>query len=440
MSYTTKDPEKRPLLALVDQANPPDVAAYERGGGWRGLRRTLGGMSPADVIEEVTKSKLRGRGGAGFNTGMKWSFVPKDTAKERKKYIVANGDEMEPGTFKDRMLVEGNPLQLIEGMIISAYAIQASHGIIFLRGEYHVGLERLQIAVDQAKAAGFLGENILGSGFDFELIVHPSGGRYICGEETALLTALEGRRANPRTKPPFPQVSGLWGAPTVVNNIETFSNLPHIMANGVDWYLGLSACADGGTKLYGVSGRAKRPGVYELPLGTRMGILLEDCAGGMQDGYKLRAFLPGGASTAFLGAEHADIVMDYATPEKAGSRLGTGLAILLDDRTSPVGMIRNLEHFFAQESCGFCTPCRDGLPWVERLLIAIDEGRGTWDDLERLKDAARLIGPMGRTFCAHAPGAIAPLDSGLKLFREDFETHIREQRNPYAATSQEQAA
>ncbi|AQS88662.1 NADH-quinone oxidoreductase chain F [Neoasaia chiangmaiensis NBRC 101099] len=425
MSYTAKDPEKRPLLALVDQADPPDVATYERGGGFRGLRRVLSGLSPAEVIDEVTKSKLRGRGGAGFSTGMKWSFVPKESQKERKKYIVANGDEMEPGTFKDRLLVEGNPLQLVEGMIISAYAIQASHGVIFLRGEYHLGLERLKIAVEQAKAAGFLGENILGSGFDFELIVHPSGGRYICGEETALLTALEGRRANPRTKPPFPQVSGLWGAPTVVNNIETFSNIPHIMANGIDWYLGLSACGDGGTKLYGVSGRAKRPGVYELPLGTRMGILLEECAGGMQDGYRLRAFLPGGASTAFLGAEHADIVLDYPTPEKAGSRLGTGLAILLDDRASPIGMIRNLEHFFAQESCGWCTPCRDGLPWVEKLLIDIEEGRGGPDDILRLQDACRLIGPMGRTFCAHAPGAIAPLESGLRLFREDFERAVQ---------------
>lgn len=425
MSQTAKDPEKRPLLALVDQANPPDVAAYEKSGGFRGLRRVLSGLSPAEVIKEVQDSKLRGRGGAGFNTGLKWSFVPKETQKERLKYIVANGDEMEPGTFKDRLLVEGNPLQLIEGMIIAAYAIQASQGVIFLRGEYHLGLERLRVALGQAKAAGYLGKNILGSGFDFELIAHPSGGRYICGEETALITALEGRRANPRTKPPFPQVSGLWGKPTVVNNIETFSNLPHILANGVEWYLGLSACADGGTKLYGVSGRAKRPGVYELPLGVEMGVLLEECAGGMQDGYKLRAFLPGGASTAFLGAEHANIVLDYPTPEKAGSRLGTGLAILLDDRTSPIGMIRNLEHFFAQESCGWCTPCRDGLPWVEKLLIEIDEGRGRPEDIDRLHDAARLIGPMGRTFCAHAPGAIAPLSSGLALFRDDFEQAVK---------------
>ena len=417
---TGLNPEKQPLLALVNRETPLDPAGYDKKGGWRGLRRALG-MSPAEIITEVTDSKLRGRGGAGFSTGMKWSFVPKESSKDRLKYIVANGDEMEPGTFKDRILVEGNPLQLIEGMIISAYAIQARHGIIFLRGEYHLGLERLQQAVIQAREAGFLGKNILGSGFDFDLHVHPSAGRYICGEETALITALEGRRANPRAKPPFPQIGGLWGAPTVVNNIETFSNIPHILANGTEWYLGLSACVDGGTKLYGVSGRAKRPGVFELPLGTSLGVILNECAGGMQDGYKLRAFLPGGASTAFLGAEHADIIMDYPTPEKAGSRLGTGLAILLDDKTSPIGMIRNLEHFFAQESCGWCTPCRDGLPWVERLLIAIEEGRGTPDDIERLHDAARLIGPMGRTFCAHAPGAIAPLASGLKLFAEDFQ-------------------
>ncbi|WP_373277646.1 complex I 51 kDa subunit family protein [Asaia astilbis] len=333
---TGLNPEKQPLLALVNRETPLDPAGYDKKGGWRGLRRALG-MSPAEIITEVTDSKLRGRGGAGFSTGMKWSFVPKESSKDRLKYIVANGDEMEPGTFKDRILVEGNPLQLIEGMIISAYAIQARHGIIFLRGEYHLGLERLQQAVIQAREAGFLGENILGSGFDFDLHVHPSAGRYICGEETALITALEGRRANPRAKPPFPQIGGLWGAPTVVNNIETFSNIPHILANGTEWYLGLSACVDGGTKLYGVSGRAKRPGVFELPLGTSLGVILNECAGGMQDGYKLRAFLPGGASTAFLGAEHADIIMDYPTPEKAGSRLGTGLAILLDDKTSPIG-------------------------------------------------------------------------------------------------------
>jgi len=424
--------ETRPLTAMIDRAEgPPDAEAYGRAGGWRGVRVALGGMSPADVIDVVTKSKLRGRGGAGFGTGPKWSFVPKEPASQRLKYIVANGDEMEPGTFKDRLLVEGNPLQLVEGMIVSAFAIQASHGIIFLRGEYHVGLERLKQAVLQARAAGYLGTNILGSGFDFDIHVHPSGGRYICGEETALLTALEGRRANPRSKPPFPQLGGLWGAPTVVNNIETFCNIPHIVANGAEWYLGLSACEDGGTKLYGVSGRTKRPGVFELPLGTSLGTIIEDCAGGMQDGYKLRAFLPGGASTAFLGAEHANIVMDYGTVEKAGSRLGTGLAILLDDRTCPVGMIRNLEHFFAQESCGWCTPCRDGLPWVERLLTAIEEGDGEQEDIERLYDHIRLIGPMGRTFCAHAPGAIAPLASGMKLFEEDFQAHLKEKRCPY---------
>lgn len=423
---TTPNPEKQPLTALVNREAPLDPAEYEARGGWRGIRRALT-LSPDEVIEEVKNSKLRGRGGAGFNTGLKWSFVPKQSAKDRLKYVVANGDEMEPGTFKDRILVEGNPLQLIEGMMITGHAIQADHGIIFLRGEYHLGLERLQRAVVQAREAGWLGKNIQGSGFDFDIHVHPSAGRYICGEETALITALEGRRANPRSKPPFPQVGGLWGAPTVVNNIETFSNVPHILANGVDWYLGLSQCEDGGTKLYGVSGRAKKPGVFELPLGTSLGVILNEYAGGMQDGYKLRAFLPGGASTSFLGPEHENILMDYPSPEKAGSRLGTGLAILLDDRTCPIGMLKNLEHFFAQESCGWCTPCRDGLPWVERLLTAIESGSGTQEDIDRLHDAARMIGPMGRTFCAHAPGAIAPLSSGLKLFAEDFQEHIRQQ-------------
>lgn len=437
---TGLNPEKQPLLARVDRQQPLDPVGYAKKGGWQGLKRALS-MSPADLIQEVTDSKLRGRGGAGFSTGLKWSFVPKSPAKDRLKYLVANGDEMEPGTFKDRLLLEGNPLQLVEGMIISAYAIQARQGVVFIRGEYHLGIDRVQKAVEQARAAGYLGTNILGSGFDFDLNVHPSAGRYICGEETALITSLEGRRANPRSKPPFPQIGGLWGAPTVVNNIETLCNVPHILAYGAQWYRDLSACADGGTKLYGISGRAKRPGVWELPLGTSLDVILNEHAGGMQEGYKLRAFLPGGASTAFLGVEHADIVMDYPTPEKAGSRLGTGLVTLLDDKTCPIGVLRNLEHFFAQESCGWCTPCRDGLPWVERLLLAIEEGRGTQQDIDRLQAAVRMIGPPGRTFCAHAPGAIAPLESGLKLFAEDFARHIHQKSCVVGAPgSTEQAA
>jgi NADH-quinone oxidoreductase subunit F len=319
---------------------------------------------------------------------------------------------------------------LIEGMIVSAYAIQAEIAYIFLRAEYKLSARRLNQAIGEAYEAGYLGKNILGSGYDLDLYLHTSAGRYICGEETALLTALEGKRAIPRQKPPFPQISGLWGKPTIVNNVETFCNVPHIVVKGADWYKNLGLAEDSGTKIFGASGKVKRPGGWELPMGTPLRELLEEHAGGMHDGYTFRGLLPGGASTDFLVEEHLDLPMDYDTIQKAGSRLGTGTLIVLDDHTCPVGMVRNLEHFFAQESCGWCTPCRDGLPWVEQILIALEEGRGEPGDLDLLELHTEFLGP-GRTFCAHAPGAMEPLQSALKYFREDFERHIREKRCPW---------
>ena len=421
---------ERPLTANIrPNAPPPDCATYERAGGYQAMRRALLRMTPADVVGEVTNSGLRGRGGAGFGTGQKWSFVPK-RKPGRRSYLIANADEMEPGTFKDRLLLEGDPHQMIEAVIVSAYAVGATDGYIFVRGEYKLAIARLTHAIGEAQAAGYLGEDILGSGYSLNLHIHASAGRYICGEETALLTALEGRRAQPRSKPPFPQVSGLWGAPSVVNNVETLCNIPHIISNGADWFKSLGRGADGGTKLYGISGRVKRPGTWELPIGTPMREILEEHAGGMQDGYQVRALLPGGASTAFLGADQLDTAMDYGSVEKAGSRLGTGSAIVLDDRSCPVGMICNLEHFFAQESCGWCTPCRDGLPWVERMLRALEAGDGEDEDLHQLHRHVGLLGP-GRTFCAHAPGAMAPLESGLRHFHDEFERHVRERHCPW---------
>jgi NADH-quinone oxidoreductase subunit F len=337
---------------------------------------------------------------------------------------------MEPGTFKDRLLLEGNPHQMIDAVIVSAYAIEACTAYIFVRGEYGVAFERLQRAAAEAKTRGYLGDRILGSPFNLEVHVHGSAGRYICGEETALLTSLEGKRAIPRAKPPFPQASGLWGRPTVVNNVETLCNVPHIINHGAAWFRDLGHGPDAGTKIYGASGRVKRPGAWELPMGTPLREILEEHAGGMQDGYALRALLPGGASTAFLGPEHLDVAMDFASVEKAGSRLGTGAAIVLDDRTCPIGMLLNLEHFFAQESCGWCTPCRDGLPWTERILSAIENGRGEREDLDLLAMHTRLLGP-GKTFCAHAPGAMAPLESGLACFRDEFERHITGRKCPW---------
>lgn len=414
----------KPLTARVNLAAPQDLRAYEASGGYVGLRTAIKDLSPADVQSRVKDSNLRGRGGAGFPTGVKWSLVPMG-ADAGTKYLVCNADEMEPGTFKDRLLMEGAPHQMVEAMIVSAYAIKATTGYIFLRGEYVVAAERLNKALAEARAAGLLGKNILGSGWDYDCFVHTGAGRYICGEETALINSLEGRRANPRAKPPFPQIVGAWGRPTVVNNVESLCNIAPIIVHGADWFKGLSQgkSKDGGTKLYGVSGRAKRTGVYELPIGTSAREILEDHGGGMKDGYQLKCWLPGGASTDFLMPEHLDLAMDFDTIAKAGSRMGTGLLTVVDDKQNMVSVVRNLEEFFSRESCGWCTPCRDGLPWSVKMLMALEQGRGHADDLAELERLTRLLGP-GRTFCAHAPGAMEPLQSALKFFRAEFEAGV----------------
>jgi NADH-quinone oxidoreductase subunit F len=421
---------EKPLTSKFrPDGEPVDIASYERAGGYEGLRKTLK-MQPQDVTELVKRSNLRGRGGAGFPTGMKWSFVPMGADAPRPKYLVANADEMEPGTFKDRALMERDPHQLIEGMAVAAYAIQADVGYIFLRGEYRCSAQRLSVALAEARERGYIGRDILGSGYSFQLHLHVSAGRYICGEETALLNALEGKRAHPRTKPPFPQVSGLWGKPTIVQNVETLCNLHHIVNNGSDWFRGLSRTDDSGTKLYGVSGKVNRPGLWELPLGTTMGEIIEEHAGGMRDGLRFRGLLPGGASTDFLVEKDFDTPMDYTQVQKAGSRLGTGTMVVLDDQTCPVGMVCNLEHFFAQESCGWCTPCWSGLAWTEKILLAMEEGTAVPQDLEVLKFQTRFLG-IGNTFCAFAPGAVEPLQSALKYFGDDFRRHVDEKRCPW---------
>ena len=398
------------------------LADYESTGGYQGLRKAIE-LQPKEVQQWVKDAGLRGRGGSGFGTGLKWSLVPMDADSSQTRYLVVNADEMEPGTFKDRLLLEQDPHQLLEGMIIAAYAIQASIAYIFLRGEYHLAALRLENALLEARTKGYLGEHVMNSDFNLEIYLHTSAGRYICGEETALLNALEGKRANPRAKPPFPLVSGLWGKPTVVNNVETLCNVPHILHYGVEWYQGLARGVDKGTKLFGASGRVKYPGLWELPMGTPIREIIEEHAGGMWDGYKLRGFLPGGASTDFLLPEHLDVLMDYEAVAKAGSRMGTGTLIVLDDKTCPVQMVLNLEQFFAQESCGWCTPCRDGLPWTVTLLKDIIAGKGRMEDLDILAGLTRMLGP-GNTFCALAPGAMEPLQSALKYFRADFERYI----------------
>ena len=336
-----------------------DLPGYERAGGYQALRKAVGNMTPQQVQEEVKNSGLRGRGGAGFPTGVKWSFTPMGSDAPRPKYVIANADEMEPGTFKDRFLMEGNPHQLIEGLILAGYANQADVAYIFIRGEYKLSQERLARALAEAYSAGYLGKNILNSGYGLEMYLHVSAGRYMCGEETGLLNALEGKRANPRAKPPYPQVSGLWGKPTIVNNVETLANVPHIINHGAEWFKGLSRTKDAGTKLYGASGKVKRPGLWELPMGTPAREILEEHAGGMRDGLRFRGLLPGGASTDFLVEEHLDVPMDFTEVEKVGSRLGTGT--MVDSRRSDLPG----RHDFEPDSL-FC-------PGILRLVYAVLE-------------------------------------------------------------------
>ncbi len=412
---------------LYHQETVLSLMDYERLQGFVGLKNALA-KTPKEVGEMIKTANVRGRGGAGFNAGLKWTFMTPPDGGVR--YLICNADEMEPGTFKDRLLMERLPFQLIEGMLITAYAIGASAGYIFIRGEYIQAAERLQNAIDECLANNLLGDKVLGSEFSFDLHVHTGAGRYICGEETALINCLEGRRANPRTKPPFPQVSGAWGRPTVVNNVETLNNMSAIMMNGVDWYLNIpntkGTSQTPGTKIFGCSGRVKDSGLWELPVGYTAREIIE-LAGGMDDGLTLKAWLPGGASTDFLTTEHLDIPMDFDTIMKAGSRMGTGLIMVVDETQDMVSLSKNLQKFFQRESCGWCTPCRDGLPWGVKILDAIDNGQGQAEDIDKLSELTRDLW-LGKTFCAHAPGAMEPLMSALKYFRHEFEQKIPSQK------------
>jgi NADH-quinone oxidoreductase subunit F len=419
-----------PLTEHIKLDAPPGLKEYEKAGGYKGVHKALKEMAPSEIIDIVKKSNLMGRGGAGFPTGLKWSLVPKKAESSEIKYLIANADEMEPGTFKDRLLMEGNPHQLIAGMIIAAYAIQAQKAYIFIRWAYKKAEAELRKAISEAYAAGYIGKNIMGTDFNLDIYVHSSAGRYICGEETALINSLEGKRGIPRFKPPFPATSGLFGQPTVVNNVETLCWIPHIVEKGAEWFIKLSITGEGGTKIYGVSGRVKKPGLWELPVGTTIREIIENYAGGMQDGYKLRGIIPGGASTDFLTEDHLDVKMDFASVKKAGSRLGTATMIILDDKTCPVAFIHNMIRFFALESCGWCTPCREGLPWVQKILESFEEGSAKMDDFGILEFQTEYMGP-GNTFCAHAPGAMEPLQSGLKYYHDDFLRHINEKHCPW---------
>ncbi|TLN02807.1 NADH-quinone oxidoreductase subunit F, partial [bacterium] len=378
---------------------PVTFAEYRAAGGFEALQRALREMSPLDVQQVVIDSTLRGRGGAGFPTGKKWSFVPRDLPGPR--YLICNSDEMEPGTYKDRVLLERNPWHLVEGLTLAAYVLGVSHAFIFIRRGYETPAANLRQALAEAVRAGFLGENILGSGFSLKIDLHVSAGRYICGEETALMNALEGKRANPRIKPPFPAVKGLWGGPTVVNNVETLSNIPSIIGNGADWFKGLAAIPESaGNKLFCFSGHVRNTVCAELPLGMTLGEMLEGPAGGMLPGRRFKACIPGGASTPFFTPEHLDVPMDFDTVAKAGSRLGTGAVVFFDQDTCMVAATLNLISFYARESCGWCTPCREGLPFVREVLARIESGRGEPEDVDILREHVKFL---AYSFCPLAP-------------------------------------
>lgn len=414
---------------MLSNVEYPWIDVYEKNDGYTAYRKAVTGMTPAEVINLVKDSNLRGRGGAGFPTGMKWSLTAPIEGSLRPRYLCCNFDEMEPGTFKDRFLVEGDPHQLIEGLLIASYAIQADVAYIFVRTEYHKAFNALDRALAEARDKSYIGTNVFGKGWNIEVSIHASAGRYMCGEETGLLNALEGKRANPRSKPPFPGTSGLFGKPTVVNNVETLCCVPHIINRGAEWFIGLGKAKDAGMKIYGVSGRVNRPGAFELPIGTTLEELIEEHADGMCEGYSFRAALPGGASTQFMSADQLNVPLEYTSLKEINHFFGTGTAIVLDDKSCPVGMNLNIQEFFTRESCGWCTPCREGIPWMRDLLADIEDGRGEPGDIEILSEQCRLIGP--NTYCAFAMGAVQPLMSGIELFRSDFEEHIKNKRCSY---------
>lgn len=396
--------------------------------GFSALRKGVGEMSPDAVQQVVIDSNLRGRGGAGFPTGRKWSFVPRDLPGPR--WLICNCDEMEPGTYKDRILLEANPYSLLEGMLLACFAIGVRHAFIFIRRGYEQAAVNLRQGIAELKAAGLMGKNICNSGFDCDIDVHLSAGRYICGEETALMNALEGRRPNPRAKPPFPAIKGLWGGPTVVNNVESLANIPAIILNGAGWFKSLGRYPGAaGTKLFCVSGHVANPSCVELPLGVELGEIINGHCGGMRPGSLFKACLPGGASTPYLTAAHLNLPMDFDTLAAAGSRLGTGGVVVFDQDTCMVAATLNLVRFYARESCGWCTPCREGLPFVVHILEKIESGRGEPDDIEILRQHIKYL---NYAFCALAPGAMGPVDGLLRHFEDEVREHVSSGKCPFA--------
>ncbi len=409
------------LFRTLDQPEPWKLATYQAAGGYETWRRILKEKMPQEkIIEELKKSALRGRGGAGFNTGLKWSFMPRQAPGQ--KYIVCNSDEGEPGTCKDREILRLNPHALVEGMAIAGYAIGATVGYNYIRGEFWEPYERFEAALKEAYAAGLLGKNILGSGVDFDLYSHLGAGAYICGEETALLESIEGKKGQPRFKPPFPANVGLYGRPTTINNTETLASVPDIIKHGADWFLSLGKPNNGGPKIFSVSGHVNKPGNFEIQMGTPFKQLLE-MAGGVRKGHKLKAVIPGGSSAKVLpGAVMMECTMDYDSIAKAGSMLGSGAVIVMDETTCMVKALERIAYFYYEESCGQCTPCREGTGWLYRVIHRIENGQGKPEDLDMLSDVAGKI--EGRTICALGDAAAWPVQSFVKHFRAEFEYHV----------------
>jgi NADH-quinone oxidoreductase subunit F len=401
------------------------LAAYERDGGYEALRAALA-MAPADIISAVKDSGLRGRGGAGFPTGLKWSFLPKPDGGPR--YLVVNADESEPGTCKDVPLMLASPQVLVEGVIITSFAIGCNKAFIYVRGEVLHVYRRLLAAVEEARAAGYVGENILGSGFDLDIVVHAGAGAYICGEETALLDSLEGRRGQPRLKPPFPAVAGLYARPTVVNNVESIASVPSIIANGSDWFTSMGTPKSAGYGLFSLSGHVTEPGQYEAPLGITLRELL-DLAGGVRAGHELKFWTPGGSSTPLFTAEHLDTPLDFESVGAAGSMLGTRALQIFDETTCVVRAVLRWTEFYKHESCGKCTPCREGTYWLVGILRRLEAGNGTEADLDKLLDICDNI--LGRSFCALGDGATSPITSSVQYFRDEYIRHFTEGGCPF---------
>ncbi len=396
---------------------------YEATGGYQALKKVLAGVPQNDIVEMVKKSGLRGRGGAGFPTGVKWSFLPKDY--QGPKYLCCNADESEPGTFKDRQLMERDPHQMLEGMAITCYTIGAEIGYIYIRGEFRFGAKVLERAIEDAKQAGHLGVNVHGSGVTINLYVHAGAGAYICGEETALLESLEGKRGKPRVKPPFPATHGLYQKPTVVNNVETLANIPHIVNRGPEWFAAIGAPPKStGTRVFCLSGHVKNPGNYELPVNATFRDLIEELGGGMRSDKPMKAFIPGGASAPFLTPEHIDVAMDFESVAMAGSMSGSGGVTVMEEGTSMVWAALRLMEFFYHESCGKCTPCREGSSWIVQILQRIQNKQGRREDLDTLSEICKNIG--GRTVCAFGDAEIAPVQSTLQYWRHEYEALIQE--------------